>query len=49
MRPRDSKGRYIKVSSQNIFDNSGGKTPPPTNHRDKYSYKKTKGDEHKKL
>ena len=31
MRPRDSKGRYIKIHS-NIF---GNKTPPLTNPRDR--------------
>ena len=40
MRPRDSRGRYVKINSD-IF---GNKTPPLTNPRDRYTGKKTKGN-----
>ena len=38
MRPRDSRGRYVKIHSD-IF---GNKTPPLTNPRDRYRGKETK-------
>ena len=39
MRPRDSRGRYVKIHSD-IF---GNKTPPLTNPRDRYTGKETEG------
>ena len=39
MRPRDSRGRYVKIHSD-IF---GNKTPPLTNPRDRYTGKDTEG------
>ena len=40
MRPRDSRGRYVKIHSD-IF---GNKTPPLTNPRDRYTGKKIEGN-----
>ena len=39
MRPRDSRGRYVKIHS----DLFGNKTPPLTNPRDRYTSKEIEG------
>ena len=40
MRPRYSRGKYVKINSY-IF---GNKTPPLTNLRDRYTSKKAEGN-----
>ena len=40
MRPRDSRGRYVKIH----LDIFGNKTPPLTNPRDRYTGKEIEGN-----